>query len=183
LENDHERSDLVLNKIKELEKKIGDIKEAYKILIPEEIRVLFPIICHINIFSLIKKIETHRKNIISKFRDIKNEIRYILYRQEKANLRFNMSQNMSQNMSSSLEIQKEQNRLLFLYEIKEKIKAELVYCQNIYGDIDEIFIQEIKQAETKKGVGCWPLSSKQSEIGGTPYWVGKNPVLDNYLHI
>jgi hypothetical protein len=179
LENDHERGDLVLNKIKELEKKIGDIKEAYKILIPEEIRRSFPIICHINIFSLIKKIETHRKNIISKFRDIKNEIRYILYRQEKAN----MSQNMSQNMSSSLETQKEQNRLLFLYEIKEKIKVELAYCQNIYGDIDEIFIQEIKKAEEKKGVGCWPWPSKQSDIGGKPYWVGKNPVLDNYLHI
>ena len=51
IESHKEKATLVLNKIKEIERKIGEIKESTNTLIPEDVKKLFPIICHINIFS------------------------------------------------------------------------------------------------------------------------------------
>jgi uncharacterized protein YlzI (FlbEa/FlbD family) len=49
IESHKEKATLVLNKIKEIERKIGEIKESTNTLIPEDVKKLFPIICHINI--------------------------------------------------------------------------------------------------------------------------------------
>jgi hypothetical protein len=56
IENEKEKKELVLKKIKEIEKKITEMKETYNVLIPGELKILFPVIFNINIFSLIKKI-------------------------------------------------------------------------------------------------------------------------------
>ena len=86
IENEKDKNDLVLAKIKEIEIKMNELKEVYNILLPREIKHMFPIICNLNILSLIKKMETYRKSLIHKFKDVKNEIRYILYKWKKENL-------------------------------------------------------------------------------------------------
>ena len=53
LKDDSEKSTLVLHKFGEIENKITEMKLSNNILIPEEIKSLFPIICHINIFAFI----------------------------------------------------------------------------------------------------------------------------------
>ena len=59
IENEKEKNDLVLSKIKEIEIKMNELKEVYNILLPREIKHMFPIICNLNILSLIKKMENY----------------------------------------------------------------------------------------------------------------------------
>jgi len=54
-QSDTDISPLVLSKFNEVETKISDYKLTNAVLIPEEIKHLFPIISHINIFSFIQK--------------------------------------------------------------------------------------------------------------------------------
>jgi hypothetical protein len=134
IEDETEKNDLVLNKLKEIEFKLNELKESYNVLIPALIKNMFPIICNINIFSLIKKMELHKRDLIHKFKDIKNEIRYILHKWKR-------------NETTNMEQQKDKNRLLFLYDIKEKIKIELGQCKDIYDFIDKLFTKEIKNSQ------------------------------------
>jgi len=144
IENENEKNVLVLSKLNEVEDKINELKEVYNVLIPDEVRHMFPIICNLNILSLIKKMENYRKNLINKFKDVKNEIRYIIYKWKK-----NASTNSIDSLENinNIEQNKEKNRLLFLYDIKEKIKDELIESKKIYDYVEELFTKEIKNAE------------------------------------
>jgi hypothetical protein len=137
IENAKERSHTILEKIQDTEKKISEIKELNTLFVPEIIRSMFPVICNINVFSLIKRIETYKKNLIRKFRDIKNEIRYINHLRQK---------------NDSIH----ESRLKLLVDVKEKIKTELVYYKNAYQYVDDVFTQEIKQAQdARSDWRCW----------------------------
>ena len=133
IEDKGEKNALVLNKLKEIEINMNELKEIYDILLPPEIILRFPIICNINIFSLIKKMESYRRVLIYKFKDVKNEIGYIIHKWKTDKGEVVLG-----------EQQKEKDRLLFLYEIKEKIKGELLEFVNIYQYVDELFSKEIK---------------------------------------
>jgi len=136
-ENDKEKNDLVLSKMKEVEKKINEIKETTTIFIPNEVKQIFPIICNVNIFSFIKRIEIYKKNLLVKFKDIKNEILYIEWK-----------------WGDKIE-NKEQKRLEFLLKMKEKIKDEILQYKNAYGCIDELFMREIKHADNTTLLSIW----------------------------
>jgi hypothetical protein len=167
LEKEKEKKTLVLNKIKDIEKKMNEIKESNKTLIPEEVKIIFPIICNINIFSFIKKIEIYKKNLIIKFKDVKKEIGYILHHN-----------------SADLPLgTKEQNRLQFLYQVRDKIKNEFIDYRNAYGYIDDLFTKEIKCAETKKNnilsYYCYCLF--YTNASATIKTRGVNPIVDKYF--
>jgi hypothetical protein len=68
MKEEDEQQSLLMNKIKYIENKITDLKESNPILIPELVKAAFPIICHINIFTFIKKIEKYKKHLIIKFK-------------------------------------------------------------------------------------------------------------------
>jgi hypothetical protein len=144
--NDSEKSRLVLDKFGEIENKITEMKLSNTILLPEEIKALFPIICHINIFSFIKKNEIYKKELIEKLCDISNEIQYILYK---------WKMNPCYDASSS-NILNEKTRLVYLYDNKRKIKSELIHFKSTYGILDDIFTKEIKYAEENQS--RWFLS-------------------------
>ena len=137
IEDESERNALVLDKLKEIEINIHDFKDIYNMLMPEEVLRLFPIISNFNVFSLIKKMEMCKKVLILRFKDIKNEIRYILFKWKRG-------------ISSDFEQQKEKSRLLFLYETKDRTKNEIVECERIYEYVDELFTKEIRNAEHNK---------------------------------
>jgi len=148
IEEENEKNKLILSKLSDVEHKISELKEVYNILIPDEVRHMFPIICNLNILSLIKKMEIYRKNLINKFKDVKNEIRYIIYKWKKhvSTNNIDIEIDSLENLNN-IEQTREKNRLLFLYDIKEKIKDELVDSKKIYDYVDEIFTKEIKNAE------------------------------------
>jgi hypothetical protein len=162
IEDKVEKNALVLNKLKEIEINMNELKEIYDILLPPEIIFRFPIICNINIFSLIKKMESYRRVLIYKFKDVKNEIGYIMHKWKTDNGEVVMS-----------EQQKEKDRLLFLYEIKEKIKGELLEFVNIYQYVDELFSKEIKVS----GDVHWYFCSSARQIKKEDV----HPVLQRYF--
>lgn len=135
MENESEQNSLVLEKLKEMEFKISETKDLCQILIPDEVKMHYPIIYNTNIFRFIQKMEARRKSLIVQFRDIKNEIRYILHKWNRANCETETAKKI-----------KEKHRLLYLMELKEKKKAELIEYKNTYNQIDEIFMKEIQYA-------------------------------------
>lgn len=164
IESESERNALVLDKLKEIEINIYDFKDIYNILMPEEVLRLFPIISNFNVFSLIKKMEMCKKVLILRFKDIKNEIRYILFKWKRG-------------ISSEFEQIKEKSRLLFLYETKDKTKNEIIECERIYEYVDELFTKEIHNAEHNK---YWynRCFYKRTEIKKEDI----HPILQKYFH-
>jgi hypothetical protein len=198
LQNEKDKTKLVLLKIKEVEKKISEMKDSAIVFIPDEIKLLFPIVCNINIFAFIKKMEFHKKNLVLKFKDIKNEIRFIHYKLDLRSHRPNVppSGPSDGNPISPLESSKEivrnvdawnekryQARLEFLYKIKEKMKEEIFDSMSAYSQIDEIFSKEIKMADSKKrGWGfCFICFWKPTPSLDTEEVQRLNPILHKYF--
>jgi hypothetical protein len=144
IQNTGEKNALILEKLKEIEININELKDIYDVILPQEVVRICPIICNINVFSLIKKMESYRRVLIYKFKDIKNEIGYILHKW-KHDSREGL-------VRSEPDQQKEKDRLLFLYDIKEKIKCELLEFVNIYQYVDEVFSKEIRTASENRGL-------------------------------
>jgi hypothetical protein len=136
---DIDKPDFVLDILRDIEKKYADVKETIPISLPIEIKNIYPILFNSNIFTFIKRIELYKKNLIVKFKDIKNEIRYIQWR-------------WGENLESKGKV-----RLNFLYKIKEKIKDEILNYKNAYGAMDELMIKEIKKSSQ---IGLFYLSKR-----------------------
>lgn len=165
MEGVQEKSDLLFEKMEEFETKMNEIKDMTTVLIPEEIKRVFPIIYHVNIFSFIKRMETYKIKLIVKFKDIKNEIQYILYK---------YGDEISLNENHRMK-----KRLDFICEVKEKIKEELLYYRNAYGCMDELFIREIKQSENIPFWKYYCMKKKKPEQLVTK----SNPVIEQYLSV
>ena len=183
----------VIDKIHEVEAKITEIKEMNSLLPPEEVKLLIPIISHVNIFSFIKKMKMMKKNKISKYLKIKNEIRFILNQwgggspssslvvdiididfSEKKEIDFGKKiwkQKRNQRM-------RENHRMNFLLKQKAEIRKELNDYRTAYTYMDEIFTREINLADH---VSHWWVLFRWF-LGIQPDALPKNnPVVDKYL--
>lgn len=175
VDDENERSRMTFEKMKETERRIMDIKYSNNnLIIPYEVQIHNPIITHINIFSFIKKIEHHKKNLIMKYKDIKNEIRYIMFKWERE--------------SSQMEVkfdfrkQTEVKRLETLMKEKEDLKQEILQnnSNNVYAYIDTLFTVEMQRSEeyySYNSAGMYLLRPLPPfpELDG-------NAVVDNYLN-
>jgi hypothetical protein len=110
---------VILQKVEEKLREWGDCS------LPWECYYFFPILCNIQLFTFIKRIESYKKNLVLKFKDIKNEIRYIQWK-------------CGENMSP-----REKSRFQFLYYIKEKIKCEILHYKNAYSEIEVFILKEM----------------------------------------
>lgn len=175
LENHNEKNALILEKMRDTEKRIMDIQNNYNdIIIPYEVQLMNPIISNINIFSFIKKIEHHKKTLIIKYKDVKNEIRYIMYRWEK-----------EQHYDVSIDNRKKDDLLKMqkLLEKKEDIKTQLIQNSNnnVYVYIDNLFVREIHHSEhyyTYHSAGMYMLL-RPKPLERLKYG---NVVVDDYLN-
>lgn len=140
VEKESDKSKMILGHIQDVEKKIEEIKQWNPLFIPEEVRAIFPIICNINIFSFIKRIESNRKSLVIKLKDVKNEIRYIFHLRK---LRSHGLKSVTQDIE-----EREDLRLKLLIDVKDKTKEELIRFRSIYSNIDEIFTKEIYKANS-----------------------------------
>lgn len=137
IDDEQEKNKLVLDKMREVEFKITEIKNVGKILVPPEIGKLFPTIPYVNIFTFIKKMDSEKKSLIIQFRDVKNEIRYIMHK-----WKYGLSNPQNQS--------REKTRLDYLLLLKEKIKSELIDFKNQYVELDDKIVSEIKLANSRK---------------------------------
>jgi len=167
IQSEDEKSQIVYEKILEVEQKISEIKEWNSIFLPNEIRRTFPIICNINIFSFIKRMECNKKLLIAKFQDVKNEIRHIDHRK---NTRHKERSRMNK-------------RLEFLNNIKEKLRDELGHYRNAYSYIDELFTMEIQAAQNNRVMfQFFKTFSGFYTTNPCKEKTVSNPVVDKYLH-
>ena len=155
LKKEQDISDLIVNKFNEVEDKLTEYKLITRILILPEIKLLFPIISHVNIFSFIKKTEIMKKGLIEKLRDVKNEISYIKYKFERREQIRKIKTLVSSDLleHSPREIHEHQNeslRLNTLYTLKTTFTDEIIELQSAYTVMDNIFYREIRQAEKKQ---------------------------------
>jgi hypothetical protein len=141
MENNAEQTELITIKLKEFEDKISDIK-VMSVEVPGYTKVLFPVLCDVNIFAFIKRVETYKKNLMLRYKDVKNELRFI---------RHNGGENQLDRKT----------RLRFLTDTKEKIKDEIIQHRNIYEEINTVFVREIKRAERTRWF--WPKTSGVSD--------------------
>jgi len=71
IENRAELEHSVSMNIREFEHKLSDI---VNVIVPEDVKRLFPVICNINIFSFIRKIEAQKRALIIQYKDVYNSI-------------------------------------------------------------------------------------------------------------
>jgi hypothetical protein len=193
IEDENEKKRMILEKMTNIEEKWMEFRELNPILVPIEIQMQNPIISHINIFSFIKKIECYKKDLILKYKDIKNEIQYIMHKWNEEeecleNTLYEMHsfESNGTNFSNQCFLKKnhEKERLSHLLSTKQQTKTELIHFSNAYVYIDDLFSREIQHSEYYE---TW--------FGGILFFLGfikerpkpktyenANPVVDNYLN-
>ena len=149
IENGVELERSVAFNIRGFEDKLSDI---VNVIVPEDVKRLFPVICNINIFSFIRKVEAQKRGLIIQYKDCKNEIRYIYHKgKEKGN-----------------GYGKRDVRLQSLLDAKERLRTEIIQYKDVYNSIDIEFTREIRMAEDKIknwflillcGIGTEPINS------------------------
>jgi hypothetical protein len=171
MEDIKEQTNIILDKLRETENRMMEMKDSTSLLIPTEIKNQTPIISNFDIFAFIHKIEQSNKRMIIRYKDIKNEIRYIMFKWKSKDREVEIESEVDTVIGnkdtfyrsqlyndSSFKKESERSRLMYLLKEKETIKDKLLENHKVYSKIEEAFLKEIFIAE-KNQHNFWFLFS------------------------